>query len=125
MMNRIGNEIVLDRDGTRRGEDLPWIPSPKFEGVAMRNLLEGTRTRGRMSAHLVRIEPGKAIGEHVHEGSFEIHEILEGSGVAAMPGELREYRPGVVSLIPQGSPHEVRAGKDGLVLLAKFAPALG
>lgn len=124
-MNRIGNEIILDRDGARRGEELPWIPSPKFEGVVMRNLLEGACTGGRLSAHLVRIEPGKAIGEHVHEGSLEIHEILEGSGVAAMPGEEREYRPGVVSLIPQGSPHEVRAGKDGLVLLAKFAPALG
>ena len=123
-MNRIGNEIVLDRDGARRGEELPWIPSPKFEGVAMRNLVVGARTDGRLSAHLVRIEPGKAIGEHVHEGSLEVHEILEGSGIAVMPGEEREYRAGVVSLIPQGMLHEVRAGRDGLLLLAKFAPAL-
>lgn len=123
-MNRIGNEIVIDRDGARPGDQLPWIPSPKFDGVAMRNLLTGAGTEGRLSAHLVRIEPGKAIGEHVHEGSLEVHEILEGSGVGILPGDRREYRAGVVSLIPQGVLHEVRAGEEGLLLLAKFAPAL-
>lgn len=37
--------------------------------------------------------------------------------------ELR-YEPGTVSILPQGTPHEVLAGTEGVCLFAKFFPAL-
>jgi quercetin dioxygenase-like cupin family protein len=104
---------------------LPWNPHPTFPGVALRHLVTGADTDGRLSAHLVRIEAGCELKVHTHPGSLELHEVAAGAGTCTLAEKSVRYEPGVCGLIPAGTPHSVRAdaGQD-LYLLAKFAPAL-
>ena len=81
-------------------------------------------TEGQFSYHLVRIAPGKAIGNHIHQTQLETHEIIAGTGICINNGVELAYEPGVISILPMGLPHEVKAGADGLYLFAKFIPAL-
>jgi quercetin dioxygenase-like cupin family protein len=104
--------------------DLPWHPHPAFAGVALKHLVTGDGTGGAFSAHLVRLEPGAEIGEHVHETNWELHEVAGGSGECLLEARSIPYEPGRIAVMPQGAAHRVRAGRDGLCLLAKFVPAL-
>lgn len=105
---------------------LPWQEHPSFEGVALRHLLTGERTEGRMSAHLVRVRPGCSLGRHAHPGQLELHEVLRGSGQCTLSERTVRYAPGVCGLIPAGQAHSVKADDagDDLYILAKFVPAL-
>lgn len=101
-----------------------WVPHPKFVGVAMRTVVTGMRTGGRLSQHLVRVAPGCALEQHVHAEQSELHLVLGGSGLGDVAGQPSHYREGVVSAIPVGTPHSVKAGEEGLLLLATFSPPL-
>lgn len=103
---------------------LPWNRHPAFDGVELKHLVTAKETGGQFSFHLVRVAPGKAIGNHVHETQLETHEVIAGSGICVNGGAAVSYAPGVVSVLPAGLPHEVTAGPDGLFLFAKFIPAL-
>ena len=103
---------------------LAWNSHPSFDGVSLKHLITGRDTGGRFSAHLVRLEPGAEIGDHVHEANWELHEVAEGSGHCVLDGRRIPYEPGVAAIMPENAPHSVRAGEDGLCLLAKFVPAL-
>jgi quercetin dioxygenase-like cupin family protein len=105
--------------------DIPENPHPAFAGVFLRCLIPGRETGGAVSLHLVRVAPGRRLDAHVHAGQWEVHEVAAGSGTAVIDGRETAYRPGVAALIPMGVSHEVRAGAEGLTLLATFAPALG
>ena len=105
-------------------KDLAWNPHPAFSGVALKHLLTGADTDGRMSLHLVRLEPGAEIGEHVHEKSWELHQVAGGSGQLLLDGRTVEYHPGVAAALPENEPHAVRAGENGLRLIATFSPPL-
>ena len=72
---------------------------------------------------MVRIAPGKAIKNHIHETQLETHEVIAGFGTCINDGEALKYEAGVISIIPAKIPHEVVAGEDGLYLFAKFMPA--
>ena len=103
---------------------LPWTPHSTFAGVALKHLMTGKETQGRLSLHLVRIDPDCCIGDHLHEGKVEVHEVLKGEGAARVGDVDVPYSPGVLALIPADLPHRVVAGDPGLLLLATFAPAL-
>lgn len=104
--------------------DLPWSQHPTFEGVELKHLVTSAHTGGQFSYHLVRIAPNKAIGDHVHPRQLETHEVIAGSGFCLNNGLRLEYQPGIISIFPIDKPHEVQAGPDGLMLFAKFMPAL-
>jgi quercetin dioxygenase-like cupin family protein len=106
-------------------ETKPWNVHPKFHGVYLKNIIMGNQTDGAFSAHLVKIENGCSIGEHIHEGKTELHEIIEGSGICIIGSNEVTYHPGDCALIPHDMRHKVIAGENGLFLLAKFFPALG
>ncbi len=110
--------------GARDVAGLAWNAHPAFDGVALKHLLRGADTGGAISCHLVRIGPGKALSPHVHDGQWELHEVVSGSGTVAIDGAAVAYRPGVSAVIPRGLAHEVTAGEEGLVLFAKFFPPL-
>ena len=103
---------------------LAWNPHPAFPGVALKHIVTAADCDGRFSYHLVRIEPGKAILDHVHDMQLETHEVVHGTGSCVNNGIQLSYRPGVVTILERGARHEVHAGEDGLLLFAKFIPAL-
>ena len=104
--------------------ELPWNPHPSFPGVNLKHLLASEQTGGSLSLHLVRIDPGCAIGSHVHETQDELHLVLEGRGDCLLNRDSLAYAPGAGRFLPRGEPHEVRAGDHGLLLAALFTPAL-
>lgn len=104
--------------------DIPWAKHPAFDGVELKHIVSAKDTAGQFSYHLVRIAPGKSIGNHIHETQLETHEVIAGSGVCINDGVNIPYEPGVISVMPAGVPHEVNTNADGLFLFAKFMPAL-
>jgi len=101
-----------------------WNPHPKFPGVCLKHLITGEQTNNRFSSHIVRIDPGCILDEHIHEGKTELHEIIEGSGVCMLNGAEIQYLPGDCAVIPDDTKHKVTAGENGLIIFAKFIPAL-
>jgi len=105
-------------------EEIPWSKHPTFDGVELKHIVTAKETDGQFSYHLVRIAPGKAIGNHIHQTQLETHEVIAGTGTCVNNGAELTYEPGVISILPMGLPHDVKAGPDGLCLFAKFIPAL-
>jgi len=102
-----------------------WTAHPKFPGVAMKTVVGSAETNGALSQHLVRVDAGCALETHVHAAQCELHLVLVGSGEAWLEDQPGAYRPGRITIIPAGAAHSVRAGGDGLTLLASFTPAQG
>ncbi|MEE1124468.1 MAG: cupin [Acutalibacteraceae bacterium] len=105
-------------------ENIPWSKHPTFEGVELKHIVTSADTHGEFSYHLVRIAPNKSIFNHIHELQLETHEVIYGDGICINNQHKIEYYPGVISIMPKKIPHEVHAGDNGLLLFAKFIPAL-
>lgn len=45
------------------------------------------------------------VAKHLHTNTDEIQYIVEGTGTAWLGGEKREIRPGMLIIIPRGTPH--------------------
>lgn len=105
-------------------KSIDWSPHAKFEGVALKHLITSKYTNGAFSYHLVRIEPNKKIGKHIHDTQLETHEVITGSGICVNQGKELSYEAGAISIFPIGIEHEIIAGADGLYIFAKFIPAL-
>ena len=117
-----GTTTYVDRDDA--AGEIPWNRHPQFNGVQLKHLVKGGDTEGRLSCHMVRIDPGAILEEHTHENQWELHEVIEGEGKFLLDAKEASYYPGCVGIIPQGTRHKVIAGRSGMVLLAKFFPAL-
>lgn len=111
-------------DKTTHFENLPWNRHPAFEGVELKHIVTSNDTNGAFSYHLVRIAPNKSILNHIHELQLETHEVIFGKGTCINQQCEIHYAPGVISIMPKAVPHEVHAGDEGLLLFAKFIPAL-
>lgn len=118
-----GGKLLLPGD-TTAFDQIPWSKHQAFEGVELKHIVTAEKTGGQFSFHLVRIAPGKKIGNHVHEKQLETHEVISGAGVCVNDGKKLTYEAGAISIFPMGVPHEVIAGEKGLFLFAKFIPAL-
>ncbi|GAB7079194.1 cupin domain-containing protein [Megalodesulfovibrio paquesii] len=116
--------VVETAEARTQSASIPWNPHPAFAGVWMKHLICGADTTGRLSCHLIRVEPGCCLESHVHDAQLEVHEVVSGSATAEAGGKTMAYAPGVMAVIPQQMPHLVRAGEDGLWMRATFAPAL-
>jgi len=118
------NGSITSVDRVQTVQDIPWVQHPRFQGVLMRHLVTGAETGGMLSCHMVRMNPDAVLAEHVHEGQWELHEVVEGEGRFFLGACETAYSPGCLGIIPKGTVHKVVAGKNGMVLLAKFFPAL-
>lgn len=105
-------------------EGLVWNAHPAFKGVFLKHLVKGEDTDGKFSCHLVKVEPGCEIGEHIHEGKWETHEVIKGKGKCVLIDKEISYELGVCALIPADMKHRVLAGQEGLYLFVEFIPAL-
>lgn len=101
-----------------------WNPHPKFKGVFLKHLITGSQTNNQFSSHIVKINPHCILDEHIHEGKTELHEIINGGALCYIGDKKFQYKPGDCAIIPQDTVHKVIAFDDGLMLLAKFFPAL-
>ena len=45
------------------------------------------------------------VAKHIHANTDEIQYIVEGTGTAWLGGERREIHPGMLIIIPRGTPH--------------------
>ena len=99
---------------------IPWVEHPKFAGVYLKDIVTKEMTRGKCTCHLVRIEPTRSIGRHLHPDSFELHEVIGGEGTCLLESGSVFYKPGTMAVLPNNVEHEVRAGEKGLLLFAKF-----
>lgn len=104
--------------------DVSWDKHPTFANVYTKKIFSGKLCNNNLSAMIVKIEPNYMIGNHIHEGKAELHEIISGDGTGVIGSNNISYKPGVISLIPGDTAHSVIAGESGLILLAKFMPAL-
>ena len=105
-------------------DTLKWNPHPTFKGVYLKHLITGKETDGKLSCHIVKIDPGCILDTHMHDGKIELHEVAGGSGTMYLDKQEIGYSTGRICLIPANMQHKVVAGKDGLYLFAKFTPAL-
>ena len=101
-----------------------WNPHPRFAGVAMKTLISGKETAGQLSQHLVRVDPGCTLDWHEHPTQCESHLVISGDGEATLGERTADYAPGSLKSIAAGMQHRVRAGSNGLMLIASFSPAL-
>lgn len=124
MLKAIEEGRIFCGGGVAGASELPWHEHPVFTGVALKHLITGKDTGGKFSSHLVRVKGGCEIGEHVHAGKWELHEVVQGDGRCIIEGRQVDYRQGVAAVVPADIPHVVKAGDDDLYILAKFAPAL-
>ena len=104
--------------------DIDYTPHKTFKGVYLKHLVKGEMTEGRISCHLVKVEPFCSLDVHVHHEQLEIHEVILGTGECRIAEKRIQYTPGTVEVIPQNASHKVTAGENGLYILAKFTPAL-
>ncbi|PKP61615.1 cupin [Candidatus Atribacteria bacterium HGW-Atribacteria-1] len=117
-----GKIVYLEKEVNAK--ELNWNAHLAFKGVFLKHLVKGENTEGKFSCHLVKVEAGCEIGEHIHEEQWELHEIIEGAGKGVLANKEIVYKLGVSIVIPKGVKHKVIAGENDLYLLAKFAPAL-
>ncbi|MFH0975395.1 MAG: AraC family ligand binding domain-containing protein [Spirochaetota bacterium] len=116
--------VFINGEKLNNTSSIQWEKHPKFEGVFIKNLFTGSDSNNNLSAMIVKIEPNHEIGNHIHEGKAELHEIIDGDGEAMVDNTTLNYYPGVISLIPGNILHNIKAGKKGMILLAKFTPPL-
>lgn len=124
MVQHTGTKVfTLEREID--ASQLQWNPHPTCKGVALKHLVTSEATEGQLSCHLVRIDPGCEISEHIHAEQLELHEVLSGHGTGGLFTQDIPYASGTSVVIPAKTPHKVCAdGEDALYLLAKFSPAL-
>ena len=123
-MNASIEQTTIYGNTVKKAADQPFKPHPSFKGVAMKLLVSGEETGGRLSCHEVRVDAGCELALHAHEGKLELHEVIGGSGTAYRGDETMTYLPGTVAVIDADVKHRVVAGAEGIIILAKFTPAL-
>lgn len=117
---RFANGVLITHGGVKRYKNLEWCAHPEFAGVQLKTLLCKEESNNTLRALIVRVDGGCALEEHLHAEQWEMHEVIEGEGVATIGDEIVEYSQGVISVMPKGIKHSVKAGAGGLTLLAKF-----
>lgn len=123
IINEINNGKIVYLENEIQIKNLKWNKAA-FDGVYLKHLVKGESTENKFSCHLVKIEAGCEIGEHIHEGKWELHEVLDGEGTGFLDKKEMKYGLGISAVIPADIKHKVVAGKEDLYLFAKFIPAL-
>jgi quercetin dioxygenase-like cupin family protein len=75
----------------------------------------------RITFGLIELEPDSLVPEHGHENE-QVGMILQGSLTFRVGDEERELAAGATWRILANTPHEVRTGPDGAVLIEVFSP---
>ncbi len=117
---RFANGILIAQGGIKRYRNIEWCAHPEYTGVQIKTLISKEESNNVICALIVNIQPGCELKEHIHGDQWEMHEVIDGEGGATLGEETVEYCQGVISIMPKGVKHSVKAGPGGLTLLAKF-----
>jgi quercetin dioxygenase-like cupin family protein len=71
---------------------------------------------------VIELDADAVVPEHRHENE-QLGVLVAGSMTFRIGGEARELGPGSMWRIPPDTPHVVRVGPDGAVVVESFAPA--
>lgn len=88
-----------------------------WDGVAARSV-HGER----LTLAVVELDPDTVVPEHSHDHE-QLGLVLSGRVTFRVGAETRELEPGGTWRIPSNTPHEVRVGPEGAVVVDVFAPA--
>lgn len=124
ILNIFEKGVVESLEGACSIDGIAWSQHQLFMEVFLKHIVKGQDTKGALSCHLVRVNPGGLLDTHIHTGKWEIHQVLEGQGTARVGDRTMEYKAGSVTIIPADTEHQVNAGPQGLLILAAFSPAL-
>ncbi len=98
-------------------DDLAAIqPQPIWQGLAAR-AVHGER----ITLAVVELDPNSVVPEHSHENE-QLGLVLSGSLSFRVAEETRELGPGGTWRITANTPHEVRTGPEGAVVIDVFSP---
>jgi unsaturated pyranuronate lyase len=75
----------------------------------------------RLSLGVVELDPGSVVPEHSHEHE-QLGICLRGTVLFRVGEESKELGAGETWCISSNTPHEVRTGPDGAVVVDVFAP---
>ena len=117
-----GKRITMDQSVDI--DDIAWNKHSSCHGVFLKHLVTGAETDGKFSFHLVRVQAGCEISEHIHQTNWELHEVVAGNAIGYLGDKTISYVPGTTIVIPEGKKHKVVAGEQDLFLFATFIPAL-
>lgn len=121
---KLAGGMVYGSDGSRDVSRCEWNSHPKFSGVYLKHVISAEQTDGLFSSHLVKVAPGCSLDTHVHADQLELHEVITGHGLCRLVDMELAYEPGKMAVIRKGEEHRVEAGENGLIIMAKFFPAL-
>ena len=99
-------------------QDLAAIPAQQLSPGYLARAVHGRRA----TFAVVEIEPHAELPEHSHENE-QLGIVLSGSVTFRVGNEERTVEAGGTWSIPSGTPHFVRGGSGGAVVLDIFAPA--
>ena len=81
----------------------------------------GNNTSKECRVQFVRIPPNTTVRPHYHKGQTEIEYVLSGSGMAVSGRQRMVLRSGTIFTVEPNDVHEVRAGREGMLLLVTKA----
>ena len=85
--------MMIDLAGIKHG-DLPPTSIPELNAKQL--VITDNATVGLQSGN---------VAKHIHPKTIEIQYIIEGSGAMWLGSERREFKPGTLIIIPNGTPH--------------------
>jgi quercetin dioxygenase-like cupin family protein len=92
-------------------------PHEIWEGVL------GRVVRGELATlAVIELAPGAVVPEHRHENE-QLGVLVSGAMTFRIGAEERALEPGGMWRIPSDTPHDVRVGPEGAVVVEAFAPA--
>jgi quercetin dioxygenase-like cupin family protein len=98
-------------------KDLAAIPAQQLAPGYLARAIHGSRA----TFAVVEIEPHAELPEHRHENE-QLGIVLKGSLTFRVGSEETTAEAGCTWSIPPDTPHSVRGGADGAVVLDIFAP---
>lgn len=90
--------------------------------VSMRLIVSKAETNGAFAMAEFHGTEGRWTVPHVHRQMEESFYVLEGTFVFTCGDRDHEAHKGAFLMVPRGTPHVMRAGTGGGVLLTLFAP---
>jgi quercetin dioxygenase-like cupin family protein len=98
--------------------DVDTLPVLDVWGEAVR----ARRVEGeRVTLALVELAPDAVVPGHRHENE-QLGMVITGSVTFTIGDETRQLGPGGTWCIPSDTPHQVKVGPDGAVVIDIFAP---